>query len=596
MSCNNCGFPDNQCTCESQQPFCDQCNEDVNCIQKTDFKCVIYHFNRDTPTKLVNMNFPNGSNLEEIIEYIDGLLATSLNIVFEPVEGDTTTWTPGGPAGHKPKVEVKISGDLNNQLEVHDDGLYAKPYNEFFKVKVDAADVPDFLENQIIGGVSNASGGGGIVSNTVFNEGGLLKVIPYIDIICLINALKTTYNVEFCQLVDSCKCYLLIENLIGTIAPACPEGYTLNGSETLCVGENVTDPTLSDPIILACPDFLPEYSVYGTLVYNGGFILSGHGIGVSQGADIVSGDVTHLVTPSVWQSDGVTGDNDGPANRAGIWICPYTSPNTLGFVVPVDIPATTTYYIGIAADNDFTLGVNGVTIVDSSLSDGSYWTFDAGGDVKFKYWHIYPVVLTEGINYVSLFATDSGVNGVLAAEIYDNTLTELQAAALDPAFVLDPTTFPFNQNHYSNLDLIFTTRCARASGTFSIGNATCPPGYNIDTSGGSPLLAPCQGINNDPNDWVCKQIITSPFPGYTITLVWDRIPNANEYQVQQKPTGDPDLSYVDSSTSPVANPPSGSTVTTVISGLSSSNLTFRVRAVFDECETEWSVVVPEEEP
>ena len=591
--CNICGKPDYlRCECESAQPFCDQCEDNIYCKQKMDMQCVIYHFKRDTPSKLTNLGFNNGANLEEILEALDDLIGSQFNVPFEPEESTTIFWTAGGSAGHAPKAEVKLSADPLQQLEIRDDGLYAKPYNEHYKVKTDQADVPDFLENQIIGASSSASGGGeGIVSITVRNEGGLLKIIPSINLICLIDALRSEYNEAFCELVDSCKCLLSIQNLVSTFAPACPEGYVLNDSETLCVGENTTAPTLSEDVVLACPQFRPEYAAYGTLVYNGGFISSGHGEGISQGADIAATEVTYLTTPNVWQSDNVTGDNNGPINRAGIWVCPYTAPNTLGFVVPIDVPSTKTYYVGLAADNDFILGVNGVTVVDSSLSDGSYWTFDAGGDVKFKYWHIYPINLTEGINYLSLSAFDGGVQGMLAAEIYDNTLAELSAATLDATFLSNPAVYPYDSNHYDNLNLVFSTRCARASGTFSIGNATCPPGYNLDTSVGA-LTSPCQGINSDPGDWVCTQVITSPFTGFTGTVVWDRIPNAIEYQIQQKESADPDSAYVNTSTSNVANPGSGSTVSTVITGLPSVDMTFRVRAIFDSCMTDWEVVEP----
>src|SRR5690606_14871106 len=141
----------------------------------------------------------------------------------------------------------------------------------------------------------------------------------------------------------------------------------------------------------ACSQSRAEYSAYGSLVYNGGYNPDGTGMNGSLLAAVGAGNVTQLLTPGVWRSDNTTGNNDGPANRAGIWVCPYTSPNTLGFVVPVNVPATKTYYIAVAADNDFRIDVNNVTIVNSNLTGTGYWS-DIGA--KFRYWHIYPVALT----------------------------------------------------------------------------------------------------------------------------------------------------------------------------------------------------------
>lgn len=586
--CNICGQPDYlRCNCVSAQPYCDQCADDTRCTSKMDAQCVIYHFETDQPSQLTCLGINNGASLEEILEAIDDLVCNSFNIPFQPVNSDSISWTPGGPAGHKPKADVIISPDVDNGLILRENGLFAVGDG---KVKVDADDEPDYLENQMTGGSSPS----GLITIQTINQGGIMAIIPSLDISVLLTIIQQEFNEEFCQIIDSCKCFLLIENLIATFSPACPEGYVLNEEGTLCVGENSVPATITLPVITACPQFRDEYSAYGALVYNGGYNASGEGVSghVLNGllTDVGGGNVTQLSTADVWQSDNATGDNNGPANRAGIWVCPYTSPNTLGFVVPVDVPVSKVYYIAVAADNDFRIDVDGVVVVDSSTTDTIYWN-DSGA--KFRYWHIYPVNLTQGVRYIGISGIDTGVQGMLAAEIYDNTLVELQAAALAPAFIADPTTFPFDQNHYSNLDLLFTTRCARASGTFSIGSATCPPGYNLDTTGGDPLAPPCQGINGDTASWICTQTITAPFTGYTATLVWDRIPNALEYQVQYKLSSDPDSAYVDASTSPVANPGSGTTVNTVIEGLPSDQMDFRVRASFGDCFTDWTVVTPD---
>lgn len=587
--CFVCGQPDTvRCNCEVTQPFCDQCGDDSTCIEKINASCVFYHFNTTTPSGLVNLGIPNNTNIEVILEAIDALIGNSFNVPFTPEDSETIEWTPGGTSGHSPKADVKISPDTNNQAEIRSNGLFVKAYNENYLVKVDADDAPAYLENQVIGG----SDPDGIISISIEKENGLLKYIPSLNIQCLLDKIRTEYAAEFCELVDRCKCFLSLENLVAVFGPACPPGAVLNEDQTLCIVEETTAPTVSGTTISACPQFRDEYSAYGALVYQGGYGPGGVGASgdVLNGifTDLASGDVVQLTTPNVWQSDNATGNNNGPANRAGIWVCPYTSPNTLGFVVPINVPSTKTYYIAVAADNDFRIDVNNVTVVDSSLVSTQYWN---DGGAKFRFWHIYPVALTAGVQFISISGIDTGIQGMLAAEIYDNTFLELQAAALDPTFLSNPGTYPLSSNHYSNLNLIFSTRCARSGATFTIGNATCPDNtWSLDTTGGAPLTPPCQGINSNTAQWICRRTTATPFAGFTATLVWDRIPNAVSYTIEQKLTSDPDSAYVESTDSPVVNPGSGTTVNFAINDLESDAMTFRVRANFDECSTDWTTV------
>lgn len=591
--CYICGQP--TCTnpdyCVSQEPFCDQCANDSNCAQKMDSECVIYHFNTDEPTKLINLGMPNGSTVEAILEKIDSLIGSQFNIPFTPVDTITVKWTPGGTSGHSPKADVVLSPLTGNTTVILPSGIFTPGPD--YKVKVDADDIPAYLKDQLIGDTD------GIVSISTQVVDGQVKIRPSINVLCLINKIRSEYQEEFCELVDSCKCLLSIENLIASFAPACPTGYVLEGG--VCVSEETIAPTTGSTEVEACSNFYEEYGQYGAIVYEGGFTAEGIGLGANLGADIASGDVIAITTAQVWQNNDHStpgtsdGDNHGPVNRAGVWDCIGVGAGELGFSVPINVPTTKTYYLAIAADDRFVVTLNGAVIIDNrTINPGSDYYLDGGA--IFRYWHIYPVNLTAGVNYIGFSGIDTGgVQSVLAAEIYDNTLSELQAAQLHPDFISNPSTFPLNQNHYDNLDLIFSTRCARQPGSiFSVGVASCPDSsWSLDTTGGDPLVPPCQGINSDVEDWVCRRTITTPFSGYTVTLVWDRIPNALNYTVQQKLHSDPDSAYVDSVGSPVTNPGSGTTVDLVISGLSSDAMDFRVRANFEDCSTEWTVVSSE---
>jgi hypothetical protein len=596
--CVICNQPDTvRCNCVVTQPFCDQCGDEHNtCVEKIDAQCVIYHFNTDRPSQLTNLGIANNTNLEIILEAIDDLIGNSLNIAFEPVESNSISWLAGGSAGHKPTAAVKISADAGNQAEVRTNGLYVTNPNPQYKVKVNATDAPDYLKNQMVGGTSEDA----IVSVDVQDVDGVMQIKPSINVQCLLDIIRTTYLHEFCELVDSCKCFLSIENLVAVFGPACPPGSVLNEAGTLCISEETTLPTISNTVVTACSVTNSAWSNFGAYVYTNGYNTNGTGTLATLQADMSAGNVVAIPTDNVWANPDLN-TIDGPMNRAAIWSCQdEEAVGPIGFVVPVNVPTSKVYYIGIGTDNFGQIAIDNTLLVNTALTSGTYYDNPFAGQgigVKFKMWNIYPVFLTAGIHYITVSGTNEGSSaGGFAAEIYDNTLVELQAAALDPDYVANPGIFPIGQNHYSNLNLVFSTRCARQPGsTFTVGNATCPDSsWTLDATGGTPLVPPCQGINNSTAQWICRRETTSPFDGYNATLVWDRIPNALTYTIQQKLTADPDSAYVDSTGSPLANPGSGTTVDFTVEGLTSDQYTFRVRANFEDCSTEWTIVTGED--
>lgn len=572
-----------------QQPYCMECSDSNPCAEIMDADCVIYHPDNDKPSKLNNLALPNNSKLSDILEKVDSFLGNNANIPITEQNSNSVILTATGVAKHTLKADLKVSPDINNQLEVRPNGVFAKPYNENYLVKVNASDIPDFLENQIIGGTD------GIVSISKTVESGQVKVSPSIDISCLLIEIKNNpaLLVQFCQLLDMCKCFITITNSIATYSAACPAGYTLVGG--VCQQINTVAATPSGTTYNFQTVTNSVWSKAGALVYVGGFNINGSGIGGTYAGDIGSGDVVEIYTPDVWLNGTSTpfgGGNTaalGPMNRCGVWTTPYNATTT--FVVPVNVPITKTYYIGLGVDNVGSISVtdpNGVTtnlLSQNTSSAGAYFL----GSItwNFDFWHIYPVQLQQGINFITVSATDSGSGFGFGVEIYDNTIAELQAAALAPAYISSPGTYPLTSNPYSNLNLVFTSRCARQAGAISANSATCPPGYILDPTTGSVPTAPCQSLNNPISNWTCKQVLNSPFTGYTATIVWDRIPQAGQYIIQQKLSGDPDSSYVPVTGSPVLNPTSGSTVTLVLTGLTTNDYVFRMKADYGSCQSEW---------
>lgn len=582
---------------EPTQPFCQDCGDGNQCVEKVDSNCVVYHLDHpEKPSKLDNLGLPNGASAEQIFEAIDDKIGNSFNVPLTVQDSDTIDLTASGSVNHNLKADVKISATAGNIIEAKTDGIYATAQDDG-KVKVNATDVKDYLENQIIGGTDS------IVSNSVIVESGQLKIQPSIDMVqlmaqlcanenfisCLLDRIEITTSLfdKLCAITSKCSCNIPVTNFTKAYAPACPTGYTLvNG---VCTKVETTTPTIASTTVTACVSTDGEFGRYGAIVYTGGFTATGTGVGTTLSSDITAGNVVALPVNGTWANPSMT-TTDGPVNRAGVWACGGigTTGSTLGFSVPINITSTKQYYIAIAADDDFVLSVDGNNIADTTGIGNTYWNGDGGA--MFRYWHVYPVILTAGIHYIGVSAADTGgVTSVVAAEIYDATLAELQAATLNPSYVADPSGFPLGQNHYANINLIFSTRCARQAGTtFSIGNATCPDStWVLDVSGGNPLTPTCQGINSDTSLWSCTRTLTAAFPGYSVTLVWDKKSDALQYEVETKPASSPDSSYTGVAGSPFTQPV-GAVGTTVVNAVTDPNQIFRIRAVSNSCSTPWA--------
>lgn len=155
----------------------------------------------------------------------------------------------------------------------------------------------------------------------------------------------------------------------------------------------------------------------------------------------------------------------GPLNREGVWIdsdCNGTKDplgagvqTTLSYTYNNPGPAKT-IYVGVGADNQWQVVVNGTQVADSLT----------GGDYQFKIWHIIPINVVTGPNFINVIGTgDGSVNDAMGMVVYDNTDAEIAAATSD----LD-------------LNIPFASHTLRGT-SFDV--ATCPSGYSLDTSGGA---------------------------------------------------------------------------------------------------------------
>jgi hypothetical protein len=115
------------------------------------------------------------------------------------------------------------------------------------------------------------------------------------------------------------------------------------------------------------------------------------------------------------------------------------------------VPTTKTYYIGIGADNQYRVFVDGNLFAQNTITDLLE---------NFRVWHMFPITLTGNTTHtIVMEAKNNGGPAAFGAEIYNNTIQELQTAT-----------------SYNSLNLIFSTNNMIGQ-HFQTGDPTCPAGY-----------------------------------------------------------------------------------------------------------------------
>lgn len=228
-----------------------------------------------------------------------------------------------------------------------------------------------------------------------------------------------------------------------------------------------------------------EYSVFGTKIYpvsiNGSNIVYGWN---NKGDEVIPNTAT-LLSTSYWRNIAAN-TTDGPGNRHGIWANDGQTGSQdeplykwIGFSKCIDnITVGKIYYVGLFADNQFRLMLNGSIILDTD-QDGSL----DGTTLTFKYWHIYPIYIPAGKNTLELTALNEGQKAGFGCVIYDNTPAQLAAATSN-----NDLNIIFNSKLITTIDIV-----RDPSGLLETPGYTCPSGYNT--------YSPC-------NNGECLQNIT----------------------------------------------------------------------------------------
>ncbi len=244
----------------------------------------------------------------------------------------------------------------------------------------------------------------------------------------------------------------------------CPSGYSANTGNDGCEKIVTTGATYngSGATIVAGTQNT-NYAQYGAYFYpsiqdNGALPVYYDGLinlKNQTGGTITPTNIVNAAN-SFWFNSGNT--SDGRLNQIGL---SASTTEFLGFSKCLDIPLSGTYYVGIAADNECNVTLNGVLLVSLSGS----------ANENFKIWSVFETTLLSGKNIIEMVGKNLGSATAFGAEIYNPTSLSVLTGA---------TTTGSSQ-----ANVIFSTE-EYVGGYWSLGTTvgyTCPSGYSLDNCG-----------------------------------------------------------------------------------------------------------------
>ena len=317
---------------------------------------------------------------------------------------------------------------------------------------------------------------------------------------------------------DSCEFIINVDAIVATPTPTptststvtetptitptcdCPEGFTATNDGGACYRVLTSTPTSIENLLVGDGGSNSAYGMYGVKIYNeNDYNTVGNSI---SGNLAYSGYTTAYGSPDTTPNESFWA---GRMNQINVWVDGNTTwpnpnyPDYVSFCATFNLTTTKTYYIGVAGDNDITVKINSVTLINQA---------DNSPVDNFRFYHIYPVTLDAGPNIVEIENWNRSSVGSFAAEVYDDTLATLTGVT--------------NAN---GLNIMFSTGDYLPGGPLAgegfCTNYSCPAGYTLDTT--------------DPENPVCKKIeyvdcgtIYTPTPTSTATPTVTPTPTATE--------------------------------------------------------------------
>lgn len=203
----------------------------------------------------------------------------------------------------------------------------------------------------------------------------------------------------------------------------CPEGYTRVGDS--CVRETIVDPIPTSEVLELVPQGGAPHGFSYPALYSQ---YNGDGSADVDGMSPTGFTYEDLTDP-FWTGNGVIADRF--VVRLGKWVVGGDVNVWYGFSVQVEIPTNDTYYVAVAADNQFRISLDGAVILESDvsvmgpqhgLSPLQYAT------IPFRKVHIYPINMEAGCYTFKVEGLNEGGQALFSAAILGNTAQELRDA------------------------------------------------------------------------------------------------------------------------------------------------------------------------
>lgn len=252
-----------------------------------------------------------------------------------------------------------------------------------------------------------------------------------------------------------------------TDACICPQGYQVTPAGDACFRETHVDPVQNAVTYNVCHgEVSPYYGQNGAIVEPGG---------LSPGGTTESNPY--------WGEINNVPPYTGRLNDVGVWACAPTEPDWLptnewiGFTVCLDLQEAGDYVIGVAADNELEVKIDGALIYTATSA-----MLDA-----FTYWHLVTRNLSSGPHRVELRALNTWDIAAFGAEISG----PFPVGSLNTdAAVLDEAAY---DSH-----LVFSTGSLTPATTFALGENSgwsCPGQAALDLCAAQPT---CTTIDYQP--------------------------------------------------------------------------------------------------
>lgn len=240
----------------------------------------------------------------------------------------------------------------------------------------------------------------------------------------------------------------------------CPSGFVPSDDSGRCEKVETESPTVTHTDYCLAISRNGAYANRFARIYNVGFSNSSIALISAPLSDVYA----EMTLAPYWANPTLS-TTLGVMNRNSVWIdsnCDGVK-NALSAGEKATIAynfnnagAPRTIYIGVGADNQFVLKVNGTVIAQTTVPNSAE---------NFKIFHIFPVDIISGNNDINVVATgDGSVNDAIAMVVYDNTRDEIKNATQD-----------------SDVEILFSS--SELVGQH-IDIATCRDGWSLDTSAG----------------------------------------------------------------------------------------------------------------